>query len=148
MARCGVSGLAATAIDVLSLIGFVELVGLPVGIAAFLSASLGAIVNFTVSKLYAFRDPRPTRVGQLATFALVALTTAVFVATSVHLLAVDVGLPYLVAKALASGGVFLVWSYPAQSRIVFRGAPAAAARAVRRGDPGFTGAPAGAIELR
>lgn len=101
----------------------VELVAMPVGLAAFLGASLGAVTNFSLSKFWAFADPTPVDPKQVTTYALVALGTAVFVATMVHVLAVMVGVQYVLAKGIAAVLAFSVWSYPAQSKLVFPSSP-------------------------
>jgi putative flippase GtrA len=123
--KLGTSGVIATAIDVATLIVLVEIASAHVTVAAFLAATAGGVVNFLLNKYWAFQDR--TRIGlrQVSTYALVSLVTAMFVASSIHVLAVLVGLPYLLAKAIAAVLVFLFWSYPAQARIVF---PAGASR--------------------
>lgn len=118
--RTGVSSLAGTGADLLAMIVLVEAAGLPVGIAAFLGAAVGAATGFFVSKFYAFRDPRPVDSRQVVMFALVALGNATFVATAVQALSTSLAVPYVAAKLLASSLSFLCVSYPAQSRLVFR----------------------------
>ena len=119
LVRVGASGVIATAIDVVCLVVLVEMFGVYVTVAAFLAATAGAVANFLVNKFWAFRDPTPIDVRQVASYGLVSLTTACFMALSVHVFAVLIGFPYLAAKALAAVMVFLLWSYPAQSRLVF-----------------------------
>jgi hypothetical protein len=41
-------------------------------------------------------------------------------ALAMHLVAVTLGVPYLVAKLICAAVVFAAWTYPAQRRIVFR----------------------------
>ena len=123
--RVGVSGVAATAVNVGTLIFLVEVVGCPVTLAAFLSACMGGVTNFLVNKFWAFADGAPIDVRQVTLYALVSLVTAAFVAACVHVLAVMMGMPYLWAKAIAAVLVFLVWSYPAQAKLVFPTAPGA-----------------------
>lgn len=119
MVRVGASGVIATSVDVAALVGLVELLGSHVTLAAFFAATLGGITNFLINKYWAFRDPSPFELRQLTVYAFVSLVTAAFVAATVHLLAVLMLLPYLLAKAIAAALVFLVWTYPAQSRLVF-----------------------------
>jgi putative flippase GtrA len=121
--RTGISGVIATAVDVCAMVLMVELLAMPVGVAAFLGAVLGAVTNFTLSKFWAFADPTPVDPKQVTTYALVSLGTALFVATSVHVLAVMVGVQYVLAKGIAAVLAFSVWSYPAQSKLVFRHSP-------------------------
>src|SRR5690606_33338973 len=87
---------------------------------------LGGIANFLINKYWAFDDEAPLEIRQITLYAMVSVVTAAFVAVAVHILAVLIGLPYLLAKAIAAALVFLCWTYPAQSRLVFPSAGAAA----------------------
>lgn len=117
--------MVCTGLDVLLLIVLVEVAGLVVGAAAFLAAASAAVVNFTLTKFWAMRDPDPFDIAQAARYGLVSLATWTLVAVSVHGLYV-LGLPYLIAKAISAVSVFLLWSYPAQVRFVFpKAAPSA-----------------------
>ncbi len=122
MLRVGFSGVLASATDVVLLLVLVEVLLLPVALAAFAAASCGAIASFLVNKFWAFRDPRPLCLPQLLGFAVVALGSAIGTALCVQLLSVGLGLPYLLAKAIGAVVLFLAWSYPVQSRLVFRAA--------------------------
>ena len=117
--RVGVSGIVATTVDVTALVLLVELLRSHVTIAAFLAASLGGVTNFFINKYWAFDDDAPLQMRQIAIYALVSLVTAAFTAAAIHILAVLIGVPYLIAKAIAAALVFLIWTYPAQARLVF-----------------------------
>lgn len=119
MVRVGVSGVVATSLDVGTLIFLVEVLRSHVTVAAFLAATLGGVCNFLINKYWAFRDSSRIDLRQVTVYAFVSLVTAAFVAATVHLLAVVLIVPYLLAKAIAAALVFLVWTYPAQSRLVF-----------------------------
>jgi len=119
MVRVGLSGLFATALDVGALVVLVEVFGVYVTIAAFFAAISGGIANYLVNKFWAFGDRTSIDVRQVLTYAFVSLMTGLFVAGSVHLFAVVIGWPYLVAKALSAVLVFVAWSYPAQAKLVF-----------------------------
>ena len=119
MVRVGVGGVVATGIDIAALIILVEALGSHVTLAAFLAATLGGVCNFLINKFWAFREKSPIDLRQVTVYAFVSLVTAAFVATVVHLLAVVLVLPYLLAKAIAAVVVFVVWTYPAQSKLVF-----------------------------
>jgi putative flippase GtrA len=123
LVRVGVSGVVATSIDIAALVFLVEALGSHVTLAAFLAAALGGVCNFLINKYWAFRDGAPIDLRQVTVYAFVSLVTAAFVAATVHLLAVVMVLPYLLAKAIAAVLVFLVWTYPAQARLVFPLAP-------------------------
>jgi putative flippase GtrA len=118
MMRTGLSGAAATVVDVIALIALVEAVGMGVGWAALMAAGTGAMFGFVMAKFWAFGDRAPLTLRQVAAYAVVAGGAAVLVAISIHLLVVF-GAAYLMAKLIASIGVFALWSYPAQARWVF-----------------------------
>lgn len=114
----GASGVAATVADVLLLVLMVEH-GVSVPTAAFLAATAGAVVCFLMNKYIAFRDRSSVTVQQVGRFGAVAVTTAMLMALSMKILAVHLGVPYLVAKVVCAAVVFVVWTYPAQRRLVF-----------------------------
>jgi len=114
----GAGGVAATVADVLLLVLMVEH-GVSVPAAAFLAATAGAAVCFLMNKYIAFRDRSSVTVQQVGRFGAVAVTTAMLMALSMKVLAVHLGVPYLVAKVVCAGVVFVVWTYPAQRRLVF-----------------------------
>ena len=99
----------------------------PVALAAFCGAAAGAVTNFALNKYFAFRDRSAINGRQLARFGLVAVATAVLMAIAMQLVAVELGVPYLLAKLLCAAAVFAVWTYPAQRRLVFRRAATAPA---------------------
>ena len=114
----GAGGLAATMVDVLLLVLMVER-GVSVPTAAFLAATAGAAVCFLMNKYIAFRDRSSVSLQQVGRFGAVAVTTAMLMALSMKILAVHLGVPYLIAKVVCAGVVFVVWTYPAQRRLVF-----------------------------
>jgi len=118
MCAAGVGGAAATAVDVGTLVLMVEH-GTPIALAAFVAATAGAVVCFTLNKYIAFRDRTPVTWQQLGRFGIVAVATALLMALAMELFAVKLGVPYLVAKVICSALVFLAWTYPAQRRLVF-----------------------------
>jgi putative flippase GtrA len=117
--RSAASGIAAGVFDFAVLVALVELAGLDCAIAAALAALVGAIVCFAMNRWWAFRDPRPLSLAQVGAFVVVAVGGAAITAGVVHVLASVLRLAYLLAKAVSAGVVFLAWSYPAQSRLVF-----------------------------
>ena len=111
-------------IDVSVLVLMVER-GAPIAAAAFCGAAAGAVTNFLLNKYFAFRDRSPINGRQLARFGLVAVATALLMAGAMQLVAVELGVPYLIAKLFCAAVVFAVWTYPAQRRLVFRSAVSA-----------------------
>lgn len=118
--KVGCSGILATLVDLFVLVTLVELFGVSVVIAVFIAASSGAAAGFLVNKYWAFGDAAPLTLLQVASFAGVALGSAFGVSAIVHLLTLHLGLPYLLAKGIGACVLFAFWSYPAQSRVVFR----------------------------
>jgi putative flippase GtrA len=118
----GMSGVAATAVDVGALVLQVQH-GTPVPIAAFISATLGACVGFTVNKYVAFRDRSAITPAQLARFGFVAVVTAMLIAVAMDVVAVKLHVPYVLAKVICSALIFVGWTYPAQRRLVFQPQP-------------------------
>lgn len=119
MAAAGIGGIAATVVDVIALVLMVES-GTPVEFAAFAAAGAGAAVGFWMNKHIAFRDRSPVTLQQLVRFGGVAVATALLMAAAMHIAAVNLGAPYLLAKLVCSAVVFVAWTYPAQRRLVFR----------------------------
>jgi len=124
LAAAGLGGVVGTALDVSVLVLLVER-GAPVAVAAFFAAAAGAVLNFVVNKYVAFRDRTRVTPQQLVRFGLVAVATALWMALAMQLVAVELGVPYLLAKLICAVVVFAVWTYPAQRRLVFRVARAA-----------------------
>ena len=119
LAAAGVGGAVGTGLDVAILVLLVEH-GTRVPVAAFAGAAVGALVNFALNKYLAFRDRSRITARQLVRFGLVAVATALLMAGAMQLVAVNLGVPYLLAKLLCAATVFAVWTYPAQRRLVFR----------------------------
>ena len=117
--RSGLSGGCATAVDVATLVLLVEH-GTPVALAAFVACAAGAVVCFTLNKYIAFRDRTKVTWRQLGRFGIVAVATALLMALLMEIVAVRLGVAYLLAKLVCSTLVFLAWTYPAQRRLVFQ----------------------------
>lgn len=120
LVSAGFGGIAATLVDVAVLILLVEVFGLAIPIAAFCASAAGAAMNFVLNKYIAFRDRSPITFRQVARFGAVAVATALLMALAMKLVAVELGVPYVLAKLLCAVTVFMVWTYPAQRRLVFR----------------------------
>jgi putative flippase GtrA len=119
LVAAGAGGAVGSLLDVAVLVLLVEH-GAPVAGAAFCGAVAGAVTNFALNKYLAFRDRSPINGRQLARFGLVAVAAATLMAIAMQLVAVRLGVPYLIAKLVCAAVVFAVWTYPAQRRLVFR----------------------------
>ena len=126
MLAAGLGGALGTALDFAALVLLVEVAGLSIPMSAFLAASTGAGVCFLLNKHLAFRDRSPVTLRQVGRFGFVAVAAALLMAVAMKLVAVDLRLPYLAAKALCAAVIFVAWTYPAQRRLVFARRPAPA----------------------
>jgi putative flippase GtrA len=120
MIAAGAGGAVGTAADVATLVLLVEHAHAAIPLAAFIAATVGAVVCFVLNKYVAFRDRSPVTLHQVGRFGLVAVATAILMAIAMKVVAVDLHVPYLVAKLLCAATVFVAWTYPAQRRLVFR----------------------------
>jgi putative flippase GtrA len=111
-------GVASTAVDLAVLTTMVAVLGASIPLAAFLGATSGAALCFLINRRV-FGDRRPLALATVARFAAVALGTAVLMALAMELVAVRLAVPYLLAKVVCAAVIFVVWSYPAQRRLVF-----------------------------
>jgi putative flippase GtrA len=119
VAGAGLAGMLGTAIDVAVLAALVEH-GAGVASSTFAGAIAGAGVSYVASKYVAFRDRSSLCFRQVARFGAVAMATALIMALAMQLVAVVMGVPYLLAKGVCAAVVFAIWSYPAQRLFVFR----------------------------
>ncbi|MBA3817998.1 MAG: GtrA family protein [Deltaproteobacteria bacterium] len=120
MLAAGLGGAVGSVFDFAALVLLVEHSSASIPVSAFLAAGAGAVVCFLMNKYIAFRDRSPVRLEQLVRFGMVAVATAFLTAFGMKLVAVDLGVPYPLAKAICAAAVFVTWTYPAQSRLVFR----------------------------
>lgn len=127
MLAAGLGGALGTVIDFAALVLLVELGGISIPVSAFLAASVGAAVCFLLNKHVAFRDRTPVTLRQVGRFGFVAVAAALLMGFAMRIVAIDLRLPYLAAKALCAAIVFVAWTYPAQRRLVFARRPASAA---------------------
>ena len=120
MLAAGLGGVVGTVFDVVTLLVLVKLTPTSIPLAAFLAAGVGAVVCFLMNKYIAFRDGTPVTIEQVVRFALVAVATGILTAGAMKIVAVDLHVPVLIAKALCAAAVFVAWTFPAQRRFVFK----------------------------
>ena len=118
-ASAGIGSVVAGVVDMVVLVALVE-TGTPVGTAAFVAAVCGAVFHFAWGKYLTFRDGSPLAVRQMLRFAGVALATALLLAITIRLCAVELHVQYVLAKLLCSVVVFVGWTYPVHRYFVFR----------------------------
>jgi putative flippase GtrA len=114
----GIAGTFGTGLDLGVL---VLLVGhhVPIPLATFMAALVGAATNFTINKYVTFRDRSPISLGQVARFDFVALVAALLMAAAMKIATANIGVPVVAAKLACAAVVFATWTYPAQRRLVF-----------------------------
>src|ERR1700733_7302816 len=100
-AAAGLNGAIATVVDLGTLVGLAHF-GIAVAVAAFFGCCTGAVTNYTLNKYLAFRDRTPVAAGQLARFTLVAVATGLLTAGGMELVAVQLGAPVVLAKAICA----------------------------------------------
>ncbi len=116
----GLNGVVSTGVDVGSLVLLHGVMHVPVAAAAFGASAVGGVTNFVMNKYIAFQDHSKVTKRQLARFGAVALVTACMLALLMQVIAVWLGVQYIVAKLICAAIVFFVWTYPAQRKLVFK----------------------------
>jgi putative flippase GtrA len=117
--RSALVGLVATAVDVTALFLLVGVAKVPAKLANVPALLLGVAVQFSGNKRFAFRDPSRDYLRQGTLFGLVELGAILLNAVVFHLLVTTTPIPYPLARALGSAGVYVGFSYPLW-RHVFR----------------------------
>jgi putative flippase GtrA len=79
--------------------------------------TFGLVIQFVGNKRYAFRDRSPQVLRQGSLFLAVETGAFLLNAGAFHLLSPILGLPWLLARALATSGVYFGFSYPLWGRI-------------------------------
>ena len=122
--RFSIASATATAVDFFLVVLLVRHVSLPPWLATFIGCGLGAVVNFTINRTWAFSAGDSPAVLQGGRYAVVSGSSAVLNAGGVAVLLLLPRIDYRMAWWLARGLVFLLWNYPLNREYVF-GSPAA-----------------------
>ena len=120
MLAAGLGGAVGSVFDVVTLLLLVKLTPASIPLSAFLAAGVGAVVCFVMNKFIAFRDGTPVTVELVVRFGLVAVATGLLTAGAMKIVAVDLHVPVVIAKAICAALVFVAWTFPAQRRFVFK----------------------------
>jgi putative flippase GtrA len=118
--RHQLGAIAATTVDFTSMIVLVERFGLSPVAGTAIGASLGAITNFVLGRVWIFRLHSGHWAAQAVRYAIVAATSASLNTIGEHLVHDIVGVQYVLARVFVSIGVSLLWNFPMQRRFVFR----------------------------
>ncbi len=118
--RSALTSLLTTALDLGTLTGLVEILGVDYVLATWIGTVVGSLSNFAINRLWAFdvRD-RPGK-GQFARFLLVQAGSSLLHTLGVWSFTRFLGLPYQASKIVISVLVYLVWNYPMNRWFVFR----------------------------
>jgi putative flippase GtrA len=120
LGRHQLGAFAATLVDFSSMIALVERVGLSPVTGTAIGASLGAITNFILGRVWIFRRHSGHWAWQAVRYAVVAATSAGLNTLGEHLVHDVGGVQYVLARVFVSVGVSLLWNFPMQRRFVFR----------------------------
>ncbi len=110
----------ATLLDFTIMIACVEHLGLPPVLGTAIGAGAGAITNFMLARSWIFRRHSGHWASQAIRYALVSGGGAGWNTLGEHLMHDIERVQYVVARALVSVAVSLLWSFPMQRRFVFR----------------------------
>ena len=120
LGRHQIAAALGTTADFTAMIALVELAGLAPPTATIASATLGAIVNFALSRGWAFRTRHDgTLASQASRYALVSAGGAVLNA-GLLALALEVTRGYAALRVGVAILVSVVYTYPLHTRVVFR----------------------------
>lgn len=122
LVRHQLAAFIGTGADFLAMIALVEVAGASPPVATIFSAMTGGFTNFTLSRVWAFRDRTAgsTR-SQAVRYALASITGALVNAGLLAiLLSITTIVPYPFARALVAVIVSILYTYPMHTRFVFR----------------------------
>jgi putative flippase GtrA len=121
LGRHQIAAAIATGIDFGSMIALVELARLSPSVATILSAIAGCMVNFAISRRWAFHARHAgTLRSQALRYGAVSLGGALVNASALAVVLRAIALPYPLARAGISIAASLLYTYPLHTRFVFR----------------------------
>ncbi len=120
LGRNAVSSGIATAADFALVTLLVGTLFSPPPLATAVGCGLGAVVNFTINRVWAFGGNGDRKLPQLGRYGFVSLTSAGLNAGGVAVLLLLPSIDYRLAWALVRGAVFIAWNFPLQRDYVFK----------------------------
>ncbi len=121
LGRHQLTAAVTTLVDFTMMVGLVELARIAPPTATLVSATVGGIFNFAVSRLWAFRARhRGSVTSQGARYAIVCAGGAFLNATLLAAVLAIVDPPYIVVRAAVSILVSIAYTFPMHTRFVFR----------------------------
>jgi putative flippase GtrA len=117
--RSTVTSLFTTALDFLTLIVMVEVLGLSYVVGTWAGTVVGSLSNFSINKHWSFEAGRSPVGPQMGRFLLVQAGASGLHTLGVWLLTRFLHVPYLGSKTIVAVVVFLAWNYPLNRVFVF-----------------------------
>jgi putative flippase GtrA len=112
--------MVASIVDFGTMILCVERLGLSPVTATAIGPTLGAVTNFCLGRAWIFRLQSGRPEVQAMRYALVAGASAGWNALGEHVTHNLAHMQYVLARAIVSIAVSLLWNFPMQRRFVFR----------------------------
>jgi putative flippase GtrA len=120
LGRHQLGAMAATFVDFGVMILFHERLGISPVVATAIGATLGGITNFMLGRAWIFRGQSGHLHGQALRYAMVSAGGAGWNALGEQLVNGRAHVQYVLARAMVSVAVSLLWNYPMQREFVFR----------------------------
>jgi putative flippase GtrA len=120
LARHQLGATLAAVVDFGVMIAAVQAAGWTPVQATAVGASVGALANFALGRLWIFRRRWGGLGAQALRYAAVAAASAMWNTLGEHLVHDVMHVQYIAARVLVSIAVSLIWNFPMQRRFVFR----------------------------
>jgi putative flippase GtrA len=120
LGRHQAGAVAATVVDFAAMIAVVERLGFSPVAGTVVGASLGAITNFLLGRVWVFPRHSGHWAAQGSRYAVVSAASAGWNALGEHLAHDVAGMQYVLARVVVSIVVSLLWNFPMHRRFVFR----------------------------
>jgi putative flippase GtrA len=121
LVRHQTGAVAATAVDFLAMIAWVEMGrGSPVTAAA-VGAAGGALTNFLLGRRWIFNATGRSAAAQAVRYALVAVGSLALNSLGQAVLVRALRVPYVLSRVLVAAVVGMSWNFPLHRRFVFSG---------------------------
>jgi putative flippase GtrA len=119
LGRHQIGSIVATCVDFAVMTLLVELLRLPPAVATALGATCGGVTNFILGRRWIFKAHDLDIGPQALRYASVSATSAALNAGGEQLVYGYFGVQYIVARAIVSILVSILWNYPMQRGFVF-----------------------------
>jgi phosphatidylglycerophosphate synthase/putative flippase GtrA len=119
LGRHQVGSIIASMVDFGTMILCVEAFRLTPVAGTAIGATLGAVTNFCLGRIWIFRRQSGQAAPQALRYALVSAASAAWNSLGEHLMHDLAHVQYVIARALVALAVSLLWNFPLQRRFVF-----------------------------